>query len=1082
MKRRLFLLLLLLLLAALVSAAATRDLDRYAVILEEAPLAAQVRSRQELGTERARESAGRLLEAQRRLRQELARRNIAVTGAAHTLVNAIFVRAREEQLEELRRLPGVRRVAYAPPIRLHLDRALDLANARAAWNRVGGVSNAGAGVKIGIIDTGIDHQHPAFQDDSLTPPPGYPKCPPADCAYTNNKIIVARSYVELVAAGSPSDPAVDSRPDDLSARDRVGHGTALAMIAAGRTVSTPSAAITGVAPKAWLGNYKVFGSPGVNDTTFSDVLIAALEDALYDGMDIVTLSLGSSALYGPLDTGDACEEAPSAPCDVRAMAVENAAKAGMLVVVSAGNDGDIGLKYPTLTTVNTPGTAPSALTVGAVTNAHVWFSSVRLSGADAPAELHNIRARFGDGPKPSSPLTAPLRDVARLNNDGRACAALPSGSLAGAIALVARGNCSFALKVNHAQNAGAVGVVIYQLEGQEGIFSPAGLAGTGIPAAMIPNSAGNQLKSFLASHPDREVTMDPTLAPVEAPADEVAAFSSRGPSLGENGLKPEVVTVGTDLFTATQSYDPNSDMWDPSRYIAVDGTSFSVPLAAGAAALVKQQKPSLKPAQVKSALVNTANPQVLDDGGTASVTAVGAGKLDAAAALEADVSVEPAALSFGVLAQDLLGSSRTLTLTNTGSARIQLNLSVAPRTQDPRAAVSVTPAALSLEAGASAQVAVRLEGSLPAPGTYEGVINVRGGARALRVPYLYIVGDNSPYNAFPLLGYDFTGVINERIPGRLIAFKLIDRYGAPAVNVPVRFRATIGGGYIDAADQRTDTYGIAAARVYLGPLLGEQQFAAEAGGLTVYFDGWARLRPAIESGGVVNAASFERGKPVAPGSYIAIFGRGLSDATRVFSTPYLPLSLAGVSVSFDAPARRISLPGRLHFVSESQVNVQVPWELQGLNSVQIKVSIGDISSAVYTVPLNDFAPAFFEYLEASGRRYIAALDENYRLIGTANPARRGRIVQLYANGLGAVDNPPPSGEPTPAQPFARTRVIPEVSVAGRPAQVQFSGLAPGIVGLYQINVVVPPDAPTGVQPVVITVQGVASKAAQLPVE
>lgn len=1076
-------LLSLLLAAALGAPGLAREADRYALILEDPPVISRIGSREELESLRAREAAERLVAVQGSLRRELARRKIPVTGAAHLLVNAVFVRARPEQVEELRRLPGVRRTDYLPPIPRHLNRALDLSNVRAAWNRVGGPAGAGAGVKIGVIDSGIDHEHPALRDPSLTPPPGYPKCVPRDCPWTSNKVIVARSYVEMLAAGTPPNPAEDSRPDDLTPRDRVGHGTALAVIAAGREVKTPSATISGVAPKAFLGNYKVFGSPGVNDYTYGDAIIAALEDALGDGMDIVTLSLGTPALYGPLDTGAACTARPGEPCDVRAWAVENAVKAGMLVIASAGNDGDFALKYPALGSVNTPGTAPAALTVGATTNGHVWFSSVRVNAADAPAGLRNIRARFGDGPRPTQPITAPLRDVERFGDDGRACRALPAGALTGAVALIQRGDCTFALKVLNAENSGAVGVVIYQLEGQEGIFSPAGLAGTGIPAAMIANSTGKLLKSFLATRPGVPVTLDPTLTAWEAPADEMAFFSSRGPSLGENGVKPELVAVGTDLFTATQTYDPNSEMWDPSGYTAVDGTSFAVGLAAGAAAMVKQRNPAFTPAQVKSALVNNANPQVLDDGRTAPVTAAGAGKLDAAAALETSLTVEPATLSFGVLTPASLGSSRTLTLKNAGNARVSVRLSVVPPRQPAQAQPVLSTATASLDPGASTQIAVRLEGSMPSPGSYEGEVRIEGAARPLRVPYLYIVSDNMPYNAYPLLGYDFEGVVNSYLPGRLIALKVTDRYGAPVANVPVRFRATLGDGRIEAADRTTDIYGIAAARVVLGPLLGEQQFVAEAGGLTVRFDGWARQQPTIATQGVVNAASFMRGAPVAPGSYIAIFGRGLTDTIRVFSTPYLPLSLAGVSVSFDAPQRNLSLPGRLHFVSPEQVNVQVPWELQGLNSVLIKVSIRNISSAVYTLPLADYSPAFFEYEEAPGRRLLVAQDHpDYKLITTGNPARRGRVVHLYANGLGPVDPTPPTGEPAPEQPLSWTRVKPRVSIGGKEAAVIFHGLTPGNVGLYQLDVVVPEDASPGLQEVAIMIGGVTSKAALLPVQ
>jgi len=195
------------------------------------------------------------------------------------------------------------------------------------------------------------------------------------------------------------------------------------------------------------------------------------------------------------------------------------------------------------------------------------------------------------------------------------------------------------------------------------------------------------------------------------------------------------------------------------------------------------------------------------------------------------------------------------------------------------------------------------------------------------------------------------------------------------------------------------------------------------------------------------------------------------------------LSLAGVSVSFDVPSKGLSLPGRLHFVSDGQVNVQVPWELQGLNAAQMKVSIGDSSSSLYTVPLADYSPAFFEYTEpSSGRLLVAALDENYALVGTGNALGRGRVAQLYVNGLGPVDNQPPTGEIAPAQPLARTRTTPTVTVGGRPATVLFSGLAPYNVGLYQVNIVVPPDAPSGIQPVAITAGGVTSKAGNLPIQ
>jgi uncharacterized protein (TIGR03437 family) len=208
---------------------------------------------------------------------------------------------------------------------------------------------------------------------------------------------------------------------------------------------------------------------------------------------------------------------------------------------------------------------------------------------------------------------------------------------------------------------------------------------------------------------------------------------------------------------------------------------------------------------------------------------------------------------------------------------------------------------------------------------------------------------------------------------------------------------------------------------------------------------------------------------------------GLSEAMRMASTPYLPVSLAGVSVSFDAPG--LSVPGHIHFVNANQVNVQIPWEFQGLSSALMKVSVGASQSAVYTVPLANVSPAAFEVPDSSGNQLvIAALDTNNKLISTANPARRGQIISLYVNGLGAVDHTPVSGDPTAAQPLASTRTIPHVTVGGVDAPVIFSGLSPLSVSLYQINVTVPAQAPTGRQPIKITINGIDSKASSLPVQ
>ena len=340
----------------------------YAVVLSEPPLAVKAASREALRGTLANSLAIPIRKEQELLGFELRSRNIAPLGFSQLLLNAAFISATPDQARALSKLPYVRYVVLVPPMKPHLDRALDLIRASGAWTAAGGMGNAGAGTKIGVIDSGIDNTHAAFQDDSLPIPAGFPKGRPEDLPYTNRKIIVARSYVSQLPYAEVKPE--DSRPDDTTPRDRLGHGTAVAMIAAGVRNTGPVATITGVAPKAYLGNYKIIGSPGINDTTRFHVLVQALEDALADGMDIVTLSIGSPAVYGPMDRATYCYDSQlgSNACDIRAEAVENAIKKGLTVVVSAGNDGDLGLQFPTLNSIHSPGTAPSAITVGASTN------------------------------------------------------------------------------------------------------------------------------------------------------------------------------------------------------------------------------------------------------------------------------------------------------------------------------------------------------------------------------------------------------------------------------------------------------------------------------------------------------------------------------------------------------------------------------------------------------------------------------------------------------------------------------------------------------------------------------------------
>jgi minor extracellular serine protease Vpr len=1066
------------LLAAATLAAGQLGTGRYAVILTDSPAAQQlaaakpsVRATAALGIRRQIESR------QTTLKQEISKLNVKVAGATQTVLNAVFVTATPAQAAQLRALSGVKSVTPLRRFRMRLDTAVELENVPAAWNRLGGVGSAGAGVKIAIIDSGIDQAHPGFQDASLTAPAGYPKCSGTDCAFTSNKVIVARSYVSRVASGSQPNPAADSRPDDTSPRDHIGHGTALGMIAAGVTNTGPVDTITGVAPKAFLGNYRVFGSPGVNDSTTGDAIIQALEDALNDGMDIAVLSLGGPALYGPLDTGSACGGANATDlCDAEATAVENAVAAGMSVAAAAGNSGDSSQVVPSFGTIESPAIAPSAIAVAASTNSHSFAPTVQVRNQGAPSNLEYVTAVFGDGPEPASAVTAPLADVAALDGTGDACSALPAGSLNGAFALIFRTPtlCTFLTKVGNAQNAGAAGVILIQSEGQSGLIVPGGLLYTEIPSVMISNSNGQALKDFLAAHAGAQATIDPALRPVAVSTfNTVADFSSHGPSI-DLTLKPEVTAVGAAIYMAAQKFDPNGVMYDPTGYTIQSGTSLSAPMVAGALALVKQRFPDYTALQRRSAIVNTAAQIVTEGGGVASAISAGNGMLSAGDALQATVTATPSTVSF-----TSASLSQTLTVHNGGSETANLTLGAAALSGAPPA---LSAASLAVPAGQDQQVTVTLA-AVTAPGIYEGGVTIQGAGASLRVPYIYVVGDGVPFDLVPLFGDGFDGTVGQPIPIGGLAFKILDQYGVGVSGLPVTFQSAGGGGQITSASSQTDKYGIATAAVTLGANAGTQSFIGGAGGLWTGFTGWARVLPTISTGGIVNAANFELGPGVSPGSYIALFGAGLSDSTGGTMVAALPLSIDYVSVSFDVPSANLSLPGRLIFVSPGQVNVQVPWELAGQTSVMVKVTVMDSPGVVTTVPVASVSPAVYRVPDpGTGQPTAAALDLASTLISSEHPAVQGEYIQLYLNGLGAVTNPPAIGFVAQSSPLSTTVETPAVTIGGVASPtIQFSGLTPTTSGLYQINLVVPPGAPTGVQPLVVTIGGVSSTAVNIPV-
>ena len=622
--------------------------------------------------------------------------------------NAVIARVPVEHYLAIRRLPGVKKVYFSRPHRMRLDAAAAVQNAPDLWAKAGGRDLAGRGVKVAVADTGIDITNPMFIDSSLIPPAGFPR---GEAAFTNNKVIVARSYIHLLSYPQTIQTAVDE----------VGHGSFVAGCAAGKQVTAPLASISGMAPGAFLGNYKIFGTPGINDFTNTAAILAALNAAVNDGMDVINLSLGSLSYVPP-------EEDPEVA------AIHNAVAAGTVVVIAAGNDG------PETFTIGSPGVSPDAITVGAASNSRYFSAQLHVTGPGVvPDNLQNVGYLSGTGPAIGTTIpSTQVVDVASLDGTGLACSPLPAGSLSGKFAFLKRGDCTFAVKVTHATNAGAIAAIVYN--NVTGAPIPmGGLESTVIPAVMISNASGLALKAFMAANPLTTISISPSsqILPAAASPGIVSDSSSRGPA-GDAGLKPDLVAVGEDVYSATQNIFTGGDMYDATHFTVSQGTSFSTAMVSGAAAAVKQLYPGFSPAAIKSALVTTAGRILTTDGTTpAGILNGGGGMLDMGSASAVGAVFAPSSLSFG--SQEYSGTvslTREIAITNVSAATDQYSLSVQPLISGP--AISFSSASTGpVPPGGTASISVTIRADAPQTGGFQGFIAVQSAQSAKRyqIPY-----------------------------------------------------------------------------------------------------------------------------------------------------------------------------------------------------------------------------------------------------------------------------------------------------------------------------------------------------------
>jgi minor extracellular serine protease Vpr len=523
-----------------------------------------------------------------------------VTGSFDVSLNAVSVTLNGTSLDVLRTAPQVLDAQYSGLYRpTDDDPDLALINAVQAWGE-GGAAGAGAGIKVAIIDTGIEQDHDCFDDMGDSDGPNN---------YTNNKVVVAKVFANKAAKYGFDAKAVQD------------HGTHVAGTVAcdfGTTAEVDGVVIphtiSGVAPAAKLGSYNVF--PGTIDDARSEDILNALDAAYADGMDVANMSLGGDAQGAQ---------------DLLTHAVDNLDRGGMVVAISAGNEG------PGFSTVGSPGSATNALTAGASSVPHqvVFTISTEVGSAIAvagefgpvvPGPLGAIDVVEGAGPE----------GVTELANVSQACDPLPPGT---GVAVIARGTCDFVVKMRNVQAAGySAAVVINRVDGVLVMGTDEAADQPTIPGIMISLS-------------DAQVVLDPAAQTVTADApsylnpygeaNQMADFSSEGPTDVDFRIKPDLVAPGVNVLSSVTG----------GGFAFFNGTSMASPHLAGAAAVVLGQHTDWAPWQVRSAITNTADMEALtpfyDDDAQDDPNLIGAGLLDVEAAVNAKALLSQVSVSFG---------------------------------------------------------------------------------------------------------------------------------------------------------------------------------------------------------------------------------------------------------------------------------------------------------------------------------------------------------------------------------------------------------------------------------------------------
>jgi subtilisin family serine protease len=690
----------------------------------------------------------------------LAAAGAKIVGQMQDAYNGIQVVVPQKNLTKLASLPGVTALHAVATFKPANINGVPFIGAPTAWQNTGAT---GAGVKVASLDTGIDYTHADFGGPGTVSAWNY--------AFAHSTVDPATDPT-LAAEFGPGAPRVkggwDFVGDDYNANDPSsvpqpdpnpldcnGHGSHTAGTLAGSGVTSGGSTyggpyngsistnpadwnvFPGVAPQASIYAYRVFGCAGS-----SSIVDLAINKAVADGMNVISMSLGSD--LGGTD-------------DPTSVASQNAVNDGVSVVASAGNAGGSGYM------VGSPSTSSGVLSVAAMDGTTPTFPGghFALSTGTSLDAINANGATFSDGT--TLPVVV-VQDSSQPGGVSLGCsvAAFTAANVTGKLAVVQRGTCARVAKAIYGRDAGAAAVaMINNAAGYppfEGDITSNPDTGDSVPKVTIPffgikdTVTGTDATKLIAANGGTVTLTNNPIA--NTGYKTTTSFSSGGPRNPDSAPKPDVIAPGLSVLSA--------GIGSGTGGAVISGTSMACPMTAGIAALVKQLHPSWNGLQIKAAIMNTAD-RSLNVG--YNVRRAGAGVVQAQRATNSSVlaqtSDELDSIAFGYIpGTGAYQAHKSFTLTNTGASSALYHLSVAANGGQQGAAVSVSPADVTVPGGGTMTVHVDLSisaaafAALPSDDTFViglgGVLTARGDIVAtpdasdpssdqpLAVPYLLV--------------------------------------------------------------------------------------------------------------------------------------------------------------------------------------------------------------------------------------------------------------------------------------------------------------------------------------------------------